>query len=90
MKGATPLAVAVDGKILGVIALSDVPKPGIGKRIAQLRDMGIRTVMVTGDNPMTAAGSPRKPGWTTSWPRPNLRKNSISSVANKPKAGWWR
>jgi K+-transporting ATPase ATPase B chain len=55
MKGATPLAVAVDGKILGVIALSDVPKPGIRERIGQLRNMGIRTVMVTGDNPVTAA-----------------------------------
>jgi potassium-transporting ATPase ATP-binding subunit len=52
--GATPLAVAVDGNILGVIALSDVPKPGIRERIAQLRDMGIRTIMVTGDNPVTA------------------------------------
>ena len=54
-KGATPLAVAVDGDILGVIALSDVPKPGIRERIEQLRNMGIRTVMVTGDNPVTAA-----------------------------------
>jgi K+-transporting ATPase ATPase B chain len=54
MKGATPLAVAVDGKILGVIALSDVLKPGIRERIGQLRDMGIHTVMVTGDNPVTA------------------------------------
>ena len=55
MKGATPLAVAVNGNILGVIALSDVPKPGIRERIEQLRDMGIHTVMVTGDNPLTAA-----------------------------------
>src|SRR5664280_1802778 len=54
MKGATPLAVAVDGTILGVIALSDVLKPGIRERIGQLREMGIRTVMVTGDNPVTA------------------------------------
>jgi len=54
-KGATPLAVAVDGNILGVIALSDVPKPGIRDRIEQLRNMGIHTVMVTGDNPVTAA-----------------------------------
>ena len=52
--GATPLAVAIDGRILGVIALSDVPKPGIRERLGQLRDMGIRTVMVTGDNPVTA------------------------------------
>ena len=54
-KGATPLAVSLDGNILGVIALSDVLKPGIRERIAQLRNMGIRTVMVTGDNPITAA-----------------------------------
>jgi K+-transporting ATPase ATPase B chain len=54
-RGATPLAVAVDGTILGVIALSDVLKPGIRARVGQLRDMGIRTVMVTGDNPVTAA-----------------------------------
>jgi K+-transporting ATPase ATPase B chain len=52
--GATPLAVSVDGAILGVIALSDVLKPGIRDRIARLRAMGIRTVMVTGDNPVTA------------------------------------
>ena len=53
--GATPLAVAVDGSILGVIELSDVLKPHIRERAAQLRKMGIRTVMVTGDNPVTAA-----------------------------------
>ena len=52
--GATPLAVSEDGAILGVIALSDVLKPGIRDRIARLRAMGIRTVMVTGDNPVTA------------------------------------
>jgi potassium-transporting ATPase ATP-binding subunit len=44
----------VDGAILGVIALSDVIKPGIRERVARLRAMGIRTVMVTGDNPVTA------------------------------------
>jgi potassium-transporting ATPase ATP-binding subunit len=54
LKGATPLAVSIDGDILGVIALSDVPKPGIRDRILQLRQMGIRTIMVTGDNPVTA------------------------------------
>ena len=53
-EGGTPLAISVDGRILGVVALSDVPKPGIRDRIAQLREMGIRTVMVTGDNPVTA------------------------------------
>jgi K+-transporting ATPase ATPase B chain len=53
-QAATPLAVSVDGHVLGVIALSDVPKPGMRERIVRLRDMGIRTVMVTGDNPVTA------------------------------------
>jgi K+-transporting ATPase ATPase B chain len=53
-RGATPLAVSVDGQTLGVIVLSDVPKMGIRERILQLRHMGIRTVMVTGDNPVTA------------------------------------
>jgi K+-transporting ATPase ATPase B chain len=53
-RGATPLAVSANGHILGVVALSDVLKPGIRERIAELRKMGIRTVMVTGDNPVTA------------------------------------
>ena len=53
--GATPLAVAKDGKLLGVIHLKDVVKGGIRERFAALRKMGIRTVMITGDNPLTAA-----------------------------------
>jgi len=53
--GATPLAVARDGAIVGVVVLSDVLKPGIRERIIRLRAMGIRTIMVTGDNPVTAA-----------------------------------
>jgi len=61
-RGSTPLAVSVDGHILGVIALSDVPKPGIRERIARLRDMGIHTIMVTGDNPVTAAAVAEQAG----------------------------
>ena len=53
--GGTPLAVAKDGKLLGVIHLKDVVKGGIRERFAELRRMGIRTVMITGDNPLTAA-----------------------------------
>ncbi|TSD86235.1 potassium-transporting ATPase subunit KdpB [Mycobacterium sp. KBS0706] len=53
--GGTPLAVAKDGKPLGVIYLKDVVKGGIRERFAELRRMGIRTVMITGDNPLTAA-----------------------------------
>ncbi|MDQ0470956.1 potassium-transporting ATPase subunit KdpB [Labrys wisconsinensis] len=53
--GGTPLAVARDGRLLGVIYLKDIVKGGIRERFAELRRMGIRTVMITGDNPMTAA-----------------------------------
>ncbi len=53
--GATPLVVCDGNRVLGVIRLKDVVKPGIRERFAQLRQMGIRTVMVTGDNPLTAA-----------------------------------
>ena len=52
--GATPLAVARDGRLLGVIELKDIVKGGIRERFAELRRMGIRTIMITGDNPMTA------------------------------------
>jgi potassium-transporting ATPase ATP-binding subunit len=53
--GGTPLAVAKDGKVLGVIHLKDIVKGGIRERFNELRRMGIRTVMITGDNPITAA-----------------------------------
>ena len=53
--GGTPLGVADGKRLLGVIHLKDVVKPGIKERFAALRAMGIRTVMVTGDNPVTAA-----------------------------------
>jgi K+-transporting ATPase ATPase B chain len=53
--GGTPLAVAKDGRLLGAIFLKDVVKAGIRERFAELRAMGIRTVMITGDNPLTAA-----------------------------------
>ena len=53
--GGTPLAVAKDGRLLGVIFLKDIVKAGIRERFGELRAMGIRTVMITGDNPLTAA-----------------------------------
>jgi potassium-transporting ATPase ATP-binding subunit len=52
--GGTPLVVTEDGVALGVVALSDIVKQGIQERFAQLRRMGLRTVMITGDNPLTA------------------------------------
>ncbi len=53
--GGTPLAVSEDGVLVGVIHLKDVVKPGVKERFADLRRMGLRTVMITGDNPVTAA-----------------------------------
>lgn len=54
-QGATPLVVAENSQVLGVIHLKDIVKGGIRQRFAQLRKMGIRTIMITGDNPQTAA-----------------------------------
>jgi potassium-transporting ATPase ATP-binding subunit len=60
--GGTPLVVAENRKPVGVIHLKDVVKGGIRDRFAQLREMGIRTVMITGDNPLTAAAIAREAG----------------------------
>jgi K+-transporting ATPase ATPase B chain len=54
-KGATPLVVADGGTVLGVVQLADIVKDGIRDRFAEMRRMGIKTVMITGDNPLTAA-----------------------------------
>ncbi len=53
--GGTPLAVARNGRLLGLVHLKDIVKGGIRERFAELRRMGIRTIMITGDNPLTAA-----------------------------------
>jgi K+-transporting ATPase ATPase B chain len=53
-QGATPLVVAEDNRVIGVIHLKDIVKGGIKQRFAELRNMGIRTIMITGDNPLTA------------------------------------
>ncbi len=60
--GGTPLVVAENRKALGVIHLKDVVKGGMKERFAQLRSMGIRTIMITGDNPLTAAAIAREAG----------------------------
>lgn len=61
-EGGTPLAVAVDTQIFGLIYLKDTVKPGMRERFDQLRRMGIKTVMCTGDNPLTAATIAREAG----------------------------
>ncbi len=60
--GATPLAVADGAQLLGIIELKDVVKQGIRERFAQMRSLGIRTVMITGDNPLTAAAIAQEAG----------------------------
>ncbi|HZU99683.1 MAG TPA: potassium-transporting ATPase subunit KdpB [Planctomycetota bacterium] len=61
-KGGTPLAVATDSRVLGIVALKDVVKTGIKERFARFRAMGIRTVMITGDNPRTASAIAEEAG----------------------------
>ncbi|MCS7463772.1 potassium-transporting ATPase subunit KdpB [Paenibacillus doosanensis] len=61
-EGGTPLAVAVDDRIYGLIYLKDTVKPGMKERFEQLRRMGIKTIMCTGDNPLTAATIAREAG----------------------------
>jgi len=61
-KGATPLVVAENAKIAGAVALEDILKPGMLERFERLRKMGLRTVMITGDNPLTAATIAKQAG----------------------------
>ena len=61
-EGATPLVVAQDHQIVGIVVLEDVLKPAMNERFERLRRMGLRTVMITGDNPLTAATIAKKAG----------------------------
>ena len=61
-RGATPLAIRRDGTVLGLIELKDTVKPGLAERFKEFRLMGVRTVMITGDNPLTAATIAREAG----------------------------
>jgi potassium-transporting ATPase ATP-binding subunit len=61
-KGATPLVVAQDAQVIGVVVLEDILKPAMNERFERLRKMGLRTVMITGDNPLTAATIAKKAG----------------------------
>ena len=61
-RGATPLVVSEDDRIVGVVVLEDILKPGMLERFERLRKMGLRTVMITGDNPLTAATIAKQAG----------------------------
>lgn len=74
-RGSTPLVVAEGTRVLGVVELKDIVKGGIKERFAELRRMGIRTIMITGDNRLTLPPSPRKPGSTTSLPKPRRKRS---------------
>ena len=84
-KGATPLVVAYGHNLLGVIELSDVIKAGIKEKFARLREMGIKTVMVTGDNPLTAAAIAAEAGVDDyiAEARPEDKLNCIRAEQNK-------
>ena len=86
--GGTPLLLARDTLILGVIHLKDILKPNMTERFDRLRAMGIRTVMITGDNPLTA-GDDRaaRPASTIFSPRRRRRRRWRSSSASSSRAG---
>jgi len=71
--GGTPLVVSENDKVIGVIELQDIIKPGISERFERLRKMGIKTVMVTGDNPLTASLLRKKQVWMISSQRLNRK-----------------
>jgi len=90
LQGGTPLAVARDDQALGVIHLKDIVKGGIRERFDQLRAMGIRTVMITGDNPLTAAVIAKEARRSTTFsPRPRPRPRWTSSAPNSSRASSW-
>jgi len=90
--GGTPLVVAEGARALGVIQLKDVVKGGIKERFGELRSMGIKTVMITGDNPLTAAAIAAEAGVDdylaqATWRRPRRSRSCRSSGSTRPRGG---
>lgn len=83
-QGGTPLVVAENGKVLGVIRLKDVLKDGIKERLHQLHMMGIKSVMITGDNPMTAAAIAAEAGVSdfVAEAKPEMKLDKIRNYQN--------
>jgi K+-transporting ATPase ATPase B chain len=82
-EGKTPLVVVEGKALLGVIELKDTVKPGMRERFDQMRAMGIRTVMITGDNPLTAASIAAEAASTTSWPRQPRKTRWTASAPSR-------
>ena len=74
-QGGTPLVVAKNGRVMGVVELKDIVKQGVKEKFADLRKMGIRTIMITGDNPLPLPPLRLRPVWTTFWQRQPRRPN---------------
>jgi K+-transporting ATPase ATPase B chain len=89
-RGSTPLVVADDTRVLGVVELKDVVKGGIKERFAELRQMGIKTVMITGDNRLTAAAIAAEAGVDDflSEATPEAKLALIRQY--QARAAWWR
>ncbi len=89
--GGTPLVVADSGKVMGVIYLKDIIKQGIRERFARLHAMGLRTVMITGDNPLTAAAIAEESGVGDFNRRGQPpRASSASFARSRRRASWSR
>ncbi len=89
-QGATPLVVAEGASVLGVIALKDIVKGGIKERFAQMRKMGIKTVMITGDNRLTAAAIAAEAGVDDFLPKRHRKQSWRSFASIRRKVVWWR
>ncbi len=88
-RGSTPLVVADGARVLGVIELKDIVKGGIKERFAELRRMGIKTIMITGDNKLTAAAIAAEAGVDDFWPKRRRRPSSSSSASIQARGDWW-
>ena len=87
--GGTPLVVAEDREVLGVVQLKDMVKGGINERFAQLRKMGIRTVMITGDNPLTAAAIAAEAGVDDFMAQATPEDKLKRIREEQARATWW-
>ena len=89
-QGGTPLVVAENGRALGVIHLKDIVKGGMKERFEQLRTMGIKTIMITGDNPLTAAAIAREAGVDDFLAEAKPKDKMDLIKREQARASWWR